>query len=95
MVVMTDSTSPTDKRIDDLRSETRHGFHDTGTRVDDLRSEMRQGFQQVDGRFERVETDVREIRSDIGSLKRMMIGFFATTLGSIVAGVIVIVASHS
>jgi hypothetical protein len=42
-----------------------------------------------------VDADMRELRTDIGSFQRLMIGFFATTLGSIVAGVIVVVASHS
>jgi hypothetical protein len=81
---------------------------ETGTekRLDDLRIEMHRSFDQVDQRFDRVEADVRELRSDtkagfgamdarFDSLQRMMIGFFATTLGSVIAGVVVLLASHS
>jgi hypothetical protein len=71
MDTMTEATSPTDRRIDDLRSE------------------MHQGF-------ERVDSDVRELRSAISSLQRLMIAFFATTLGSVLAGVAVtVITSHS
>ena len=59
----------------------------TDKRVDDLRSEMHQGFGRLDA-------DFREVRSDIGSLQRLMIGFFATTLGSIIGGVVLLFVSH-
>jgi hypothetical protein len=36
-----------------------------------------------------------EIRGSIGDLRKVMIRFFAGTLGSIIVGVIVLVASHS
>jgi len=42
----------------------------------------------------RVDFDSREVRSDIGSLQKLMIGFFATTLGSIIAGVVLLFLSH-
>jgi hypothetical protein len=71
MGTMTESN--TDKRIDDLRSETHRGFT-------------------------RVEADIRELRSDtkagFDSLQKLMIGFFATTLGSITAGVVLLFLSH-
>ena len=67
----------------------------TEKRIDDLRSEMHLGFARVDSRFDRAEGDIRELRSSIASFQRMMIGFFATTLGAIVAGVIVnVILSH-
>jgi len=34
------------------------------------------------------------VRSDIGSLQGLMIGFFATTLGSIIGGVVLLFVSH-
>jgi hypothetical protein len=85
MGTMTETT--TDKRVDDLRSEMHQGFARTDKRVDDLRSEMHQGFHRLDG-------DIREVRSDIGSMQKLMIGFFATTLGSIIAGVVLLFLSH-
>jgi len=63
----------------------------TDKRVDDLRSEMHRGFN-------RIETDVRELRSDtkagFDSLQRLMVGFFAGTLGSIIAGVVLLFVTH-
>jgi hypothetical protein len=89
MATMTESG--TDKRVDDLRSEMHAGFQQTDKRLDDLRSEMDRGF-------DRVETDVRQVRSDMkagfDSLDRLMIRFFAGTLGSIVAGVALLFFSH-
>jgi tetrahydromethanopterin S-methyltransferase subunit G len=76
-----------DKRVDELSKRVDRGFEQTDQRIDDLRSEMYQGFNRVDG-------DIREIRSDIGSLQKLMIGFFATTLGSIIAGVALLFLSH-
>jgi hypothetical protein len=67
----------------------------TDNRIDDLRSEMHRGFDQVGGRFDRVAADIREVRLAIGSFQRLMVGFFATTLGSIIAGVVVLLLSHS
>jgi hypothetical protein len=70
----------------------------TDKRIDDLRSEMHRGFDQVDQRFDRVETDVRELRSEVksgfDSLQRLMIGFFATTVGSIIAGVVLLLLTR-
>ncbi|MBS1891720.1 MAG: hypothetical protein JST59_10530 [Actinobacteria bacterium] len=88
----------TDKRIDDLREDMREGFVRSDKRVDDLRSEMHRGFAQVDQRFDRVEADIRELRSEVrtgfDSLQRLMIEFFAGTLGSIVAGVVLLFVTH-
>ena len=79
------------------------GFEQTSKRMDlgfallakgaeDLRSEMRVNHA-------RIEADVRELRSDtkagFDSLNRLMIRFFAGTVGSIVAGVVVLLLSHS
>lgn len=61
---------------------------DTDKRIDDLRAEVHQGFIRLDA-------EAREVRLGIGSLQRLMIGFFATTLGSIVAGIVVtVLMSH-
>jgi hypothetical protein len=53
----------------------------------------------VDRRFDRVEDDARELRSEMksgfDSLHRLMIRFFAGTVGSIIAGVVVLLLSHS
>jgi hypothetical protein len=74
----------TEKRVDELSKRV----DELSNRVDDLKSEMREGFRRLDA-------DARGLRASIGSFQRLMVGFFATTLGSIVAGVVVLVASHS
>jgi hypothetical protein len=73
----------TDKRIDDLRAEMHRGFDRVEAdfrelRVENrvLRSEMNQGFESTQASF--------------GDLQRLMIRFFAGTLGSIVAGVVLL-----
>jgi hypothetical protein len=45
--------------------------------------------------FERVDFDVRELRVAITSLHRAMFVFTGTTVGSILAGIVVIVLTHS
>jgi hypothetical protein len=87
--------SNTDKRIDDLRSEMYRGFETGDRRFDQVDAR----FDQVDRRFDRVEADVRELRAEMkegfDSLHRLMIRLFAGTLGSVAAGIIVLLASHS
>jgi hypothetical protein len=70
---------------------------ETGTekRLDDLRDEMHHGFARVDRSFERVDADLRELRVAIASLHRAMFVFTGTTVGSILAGIVVIVLTHS
>jgi hypothetical protein len=78
---------------------------ETGTekRVDELSKRMDFGFEQVHHRFERVDSnlervdsDVRDLRVAITSLYRAMFVFTGTTVGSILAGIVVIViTSHS
>lgn len=84
----------TDKRIDDLRAEMHRGFAQVDQRFDRvegdirelrienrvLRSEMNQGFESTQASF--------------GDLQRLMIRFFAGTLGSIVAGVVLLFVTH-
>lgn len=77
----------TDKRTDDLRAEMHRGFDrveaDTRElRIENrlLRSEMNQGFESTQASF--------------GDLQRLMIRFFAGTLGSIVAGVVLLFVTH-
>ena len=99
METMTEARTQTDKRIDDLRSDTAAGFERTDKRIDDLRSDIRAGFERLETEmragFGRVDADIREIRAAIGSMQRLMIVFFGSTLGTIVAGVAVAVLVHS
>jgi hypothetical protein len=103
MTTMTEITI--DKRVDELSKRVDRGFEQTDIRFADLRSEMHQGFARTDKRiddlrtemhqgFNRSDADFREIRSGIASLQRLMVGFFATTLGSIIAGFAVLFLSH-
>jgi len=101
MVIMTDTRTPTDKRIDDLRVDVNHGFGRTDKRFDDLRTDTRAGFDRVDKRvddvvlemragFARVDADAREVRAAIGSMQKLMIVFFASTLGSVIAAAVAV-----
>ena len=81
---------------------------ETGTekRIDELSKRVDFGFAQMAQRIGRVEDDVRELRAKtkvgfdamdarFDAMNRLMVRFFAGTLGSIIAGVIVLLAAHS
>ena len=76
------------KGTDDLRSEMREGFGRVDTDVREIRSEMRE-----------LRSETREVRSDMkagfDSLQQLMLKVCAGTIGSIVAGVVVLLLSHS
>jgi tetrahydromethanopterin S-methyltransferase subunit G len=86
----------TEKRIDELSKRVDFGFAQTNqrlTRVEDdvraLRTEMNARFDSVDARFD-------SVNARFDHLQHLMIGFFATTLGMIIVGVIVnLILSHS
>lgn len=97
MVAMTEPG--TEKRLDDLREETHRG-----------REETHRGFERSDVQLGRVmgrlEADTRELRSEIRELRsdmkvgfesmhKLMIRFFAGTIGTVIAGVVVTLLSHS
>jgi hypothetical protein len=95
------------KRVDfgfeEMSKRVEFGFEQTTKRMDlgfallakgsdDLRSEMHKNFARVDD-------DVRELRSELktgfDSLHQLIIRVCAGTIGSIVAGVVVLLLSHS
>jgi hypothetical protein len=99
MVIMTEARTETDKRIDDLRSDTRDRF-------DRVETSMRDGFARVDVDIRELRADNQLLRTQMdakfevveGSLtdiRKLMIVFFASTLGSIVAAAVVAVLLHS
>jgi hypothetical protein len=76
----------TEQRLDELSRRVDFGFEQTNQRlglveedVRALRTEMNHRFETVDARFDR--------------LQHLMIRFFAGTLGTVIAGVIVTVAT--
>jgi hypothetical protein len=79
----------TEKRVDELSKRVDFGF-------EQLDKRMEEGFERADRNFERVDADLRELRVAITSLHRAMFVFTGTTVGSILAGIVVIViTSHS
>jgi hypothetical protein len=79
----------TEKRVDELSKRVDFGFEQVDKRMDE-------GFERADRNFERVDADLRELRVAITSLHRAMFVFTGTTVGSILAGIVVIViTSHS
>lgn len=100
----------TEKRVDELSKRVDFGFDQLSKRMDFASEQVDRRFEQidqrfdrfeasVDRRFDRVEDDARELRSEMksgfDSLHRLMIRFFAGTVGSIIAGVVVLLLSHS
>lgn len=96
----------TEKRVDELSKRVDFGFEQVDKRFEQVDKRFEQidkrfdRFERdVDRRFDRVEGEVRELRADMkdgfDSLHRLMIQFFAGTVGSIAAGVVVLLVSHS
>ena len=92
--------SGTEKRVHELSKRVDFGFEQTNQRLGrvevdlrELRSDMKAGFEKVDGEF----TAVRgELKAGFDAMQRQMTRFFAGTLGSIVAGIVVtLLMSHS
>jgi hypothetical protein len=86
------------------------GFERADAQVTELRGEMHRGFERADAQtargFARADADGRELRSEIRELRsdmkvgfesmhKLMIRFFAGTIGTVIAGVIVTVLTHS
>jgi hypothetical protein len=101
--------SDTDKRLDDLRSETHRGFDRVENDCREIRAEVKTGFDGVDAEFNAVRAEMKdgfdradaefravraEVKAGFDSVHKMMIRFFAGTLGSIVAGVILLLVTH-
>jgi tetrahydromethanopterin S-methyltransferase subunit G len=75
-----------EKQIDELSKRVDFGFAEQSKCIDF-------GFDQTNQRLGRVEDDVRQLRAEMKAgfdgIQRLMTRFFAGTLGTIVAGVIV------
>lgn len=100
----------TEKRVDELSKRVDFGFEQLSSRVDfgfeqvsrrlDLTERsIGERFGEANQRVLGVEGELRELRSEMksgfDSLHRLMIRFFAGTVGSIIAGVVVLLLSHS
>ena len=77
----------TDKRIDDLRSEMHRGFDRVEADIGELRIESRALRGEMNKGFESTQ-------AGFADLQRLMIRFFAGTLGSIVAGVVLLFVTN-
>lgn len=94
-----------DQRVDDLRSEMHVSFAQVDQRFDrveadirELRSEVRTGNSILRAEMKAGDDGLKEgiaaIDARFGSLQRLMIRFFAGTLGSIIAGVVLLLVAH-
>jgi hypothetical protein len=82
----------TEKRVDELSKRVDFGFEQVDRRFDRVEGDVKE-------RFVRVEADIRELRTEtkagFDSLQQLMIRVCAGTIGSIIAGVVVLLLSHS
>jgi tetrahydromethanopterin S-methyltransferase subunit G len=83
-----------DRRFERLEIRVDRGFEEVDHRFDRVEADLR----EMRGRFEKVDHEFTAVRAEVkagfDSMSRQMTRFFAGTLGSIVAGVIVLIASH-
>jgi hypothetical protein len=87
------------RRLDESGKSIGERFGDANQRVlgvegelRELRSEMYRGFEKVDADIDRLRTDTK---TGFDSLHQLIIRVCAGTIGSIVAGVVVLLLSHS
>jgi hypothetical protein len=100
----------TEKRVDELSKRVEFGFEQLSSRVDfgfdQVNRRLDQSGKSTGDRFgdanQRilgVEIQIRELRSEMksgfDSIHRLMIQCFAGTLGSIIAGGVILFLSHS
>jgi hypothetical protein len=93
-VEMHEGFARSDKRIDDLRSEMHRGFDGVDQRFDrvetdirELRADTKAGFAAVTDRFD-------SVNARLDSMLKLMIGFFATAVGSVLATVAARIVLH-
>jgi hypothetical protein len=81
-------------------------FEQVDRRIAEFHAEVDRRFDRVEGDIRELRADNRSLRAEMNegftatqaslvSIHRLLLGFFATTLGSIIAGVILLLASHS
>jgi hypothetical protein len=87
------------RRLDESGKSIGERFGDANQRIlgvegelRELRSETHRGFERVDADIERLRTDTK---AGFDSLHQLMIRVCAGTIGSIIAGVVVLLLSHS
>ena len=86
----------TDKRLDDLREDTRHGFDRLDADIRELRAEGRELRSEMKAGFDRSQQQMNGLQQQITNFQGQMTIFFAGILGTVVAGVIVnAILSHS
>jgi tetrahydromethanopterin S-methyltransferase subunit G len=88
-----------DRRVAGFKVAVDRRFEQVDKRFDRFEASMKESFGEVNERIVRVEGEIAELRSDtksgFGEMHKLMIRLFAGTLGSIIAGVLVTVLSHS
>ena len=87
------------RRLDESGKSIGERFGDANQRIlgvegelRELRSETHRGFERVDADIERLRTDTK---AGFDSLHQLMIRVCAGTIASIIAGVVVLLLSHS
>jgi hypothetical protein len=88
-----------DRRVAGFEVAVDRRFEQVDKRFDRFEASMKERFGEVNERIVRVEGEITELRSDTKSgfdeMHKLMIRLFGGTLGSIIAGVVVMVLSHS
>jgi hypothetical protein len=84
----------TDQRLDDLRSEMHRGFGQVDTRFDRVEADVRE--LRTDHKTLRADMNngFESVQATLADMHKLMIRFFAGTLGSIIAGVVLLFVTH-
>jgi chromosome segregation ATPase len=83
-----------DRRFERSEKRVDRGFEEVDHRFDRVEADLR----EMRGRFEKVDDEFTSVRAEMkagfDAMSRQMTRFFAGTLGSIIAGVVVLIVSH-
>jgi hypothetical protein len=87
------------RRLDESGKSISERFGDANQRILGVEGELRELRFETHRGFERVDADIERLRTDtkagFDSLQQLMIRVCAGTIGSIIAGVVVLLLSHS
>lgn len=83
--------------VRELRADMNKGFDKVDARFEKFEDKVDARFEKVDARFGRVDDEFKSVRAEMKAgfdgMNRLMIRFFAGTLGTVIAGVLVTVVT--
>lgn len=84
-----------DRRFDRVEGEMHRSFERVEADIRELRVDIRELRADTKAGDDGLRAEIGSVNESVNDLRTLMIRFFAGTLGSIVAGIVVLLVSHS